>query len=144
VDVGNKVTLDRLRGSSAIGQLARVIWAIDVPDPKDEETKRLSVIKNNLAPFPEPVGLSIDHEGLNFGDAPQEPHTETLQERAADLLLMLLASGPMPSADIQKEVEEAGLSWHAAKRAKKELGIIAIKPDGVWHWSLPAKDTIPM
>jgi putative DNA primase/helicase len=143
-DVGNKVTLDRLRGSSAIGQPARVILAIDVPDPKDKEAKRLSVIKNNLARFAEPVGLSIDGEGVAFGDAPQEPYTETLQERAADLLLMLLASGPMPSADIRKEVEEAGLSWHAAKRAKEKLGIAVIKPDGVWHWSLPAKDTIPM
>jgi putative DNA primase/helicase len=143
-DVGDKVTLDRLRGSSAIGQTARVIWAIDVPDPKDKETKRLSVIKNNLARFPEPVGLSIDGEGVTFCDAPQEPHTETLQERAADLLLMLLASGPMPSTDIRNEVEEAGLSWHAAKRAKKQLGIIASKPDGVWHWSLPAKDTVPI
>jgi len=144
VDVGNKVTLDRLRGSSAIGEVARVIWAIDVPDPKDKETKRLSVIKNNLAPFPESVGLSIDGEGVNFCDVPQEPHTETLQERAADLLLMLLASGPMPSADIRKEGEEAGLSWPALKRAKKKLGIISVKPNGVWHWSLPAEDTIPI
>jgi hypothetical protein len=143
-DVGNKVTLDRLRGSSAIGQVARVIWAIDIPDPKDKETKRLSVIKNNLARYPEPVGLSIDGEGVTFCDAPHEPHTETLEERAADLLLMLLASGPMPSADIRKEGEEAGLSWPALKRAKKKLGIISVKPNGVWHWSLPAEDTIPI
>ena len=143
-DVGNKVTLDRLRGSSAIGQLARVIWAIDVPDPKDEETKRLSVIKNNLAPFPEPVGLSIDHEGLTFGHAPHEPHTETLQERAVRFLKMLLASGPVPSAKVEEEVEKAGLSPYAANRAKKKLGIVSIKPDGVWHWSFPEEDTTPL
>ena len=143
VDVGNKVTLDRLRGSSAIGQVARVIWAIDVPDPKDKEMKRLSVIKNNLAPFPEPVGLSIDGGGVNFCDVPQEPHRETLQEQAADFLLTLLASGPMPSAKVEEEVEKAGLSLSAANRAKKQLGIISIRPKGVWHWSFPEEDTIP-
>ena len=143
VDVGNKVTLDRLRGSSAIGQVARVIWAIDIPDPKDKETKRLSVIKNNLAPFPEPVGLSIDDEGVTFCDVPQEPHRETLEERAADFLKMLLANGPVPSTKVEEEVEKAGLSPYAANRAKKKLGIISIKPKGVWHWSFPEEDTIP-
>jgi hypothetical protein len=143
VDVGNKVTLDRLRGSSAIGQVARVIWAIDIPDLKDKETKRLSVIKNNLARFPESVGLSIDDEGVTFCNAPQEPHTETLEERAADFLLKLLASGPVPSTKVEEEANKAGLSLHAVNRAKKKLGIISIKPKGVWHWSFPEEDPIP-
>jgi RecA-family ATPase len=142
-DVGNKVTLDRLRGSSAIGQVARVIWAIDIPDPKDKETKRLSVIKNNLARYPEPVGLSIDDEGVTFRDAPEEPHTETLVERAVRFLKMLLASGPVPSTKVEEEANKAGLSLSAANRAKQQLGIISIKPKGVWHWSFPEEDPIP-
>jgi hypothetical protein len=144
VDVGNKVTLDRLRGSSAIGQVARVIWAIDVPDPKDKETKRLSVIKNNLARFPEPVGLSIDGGGVNFCDVPQEPHTEKLVERAVRFLKMLLASGPVPSTEVEEEVEKAGLSLHAANRAKKKLGIISIRLKNRWFWCFPEEDTIPL
>jgi hypothetical protein len=142
-DVGNKVTLDRLRGSSAIGQPARVIWAIDVPDPKDKETKRLSVIKNNLARFPEPVGLSIDEKGVTFGDAPQEPHRETKVKRAARFLKMLLANGPVPSTKVEEEVKKADLSPYAANRAKKKLGIILIRLKNKWVWSFPEEDTIP-
>ena len=46
------ITLDRLRGSSAIVQPARMVWAVDWPDPALKENLRLSVIKSNLGRIP--------------------------------------------------------------------------------------------
>jgi hypothetical protein len=40
---------------------------MDLPDPADPQTRRLSVVKNNLAPFPDPLGFRIDDHGLHFG-----------------------------------------------------------------------------
>jgi predicted ATP-dependent serine protease len=55
---------DRLRGSSIIAQTARMVWAVDAPDPLHPAVKRLQVIKSNLAAFPSPLGLTIDSTGL--------------------------------------------------------------------------------
>lgn len=136
-DGGEAITLDRLRGSSAIVQTARVVWALDLPDPGLPDTRRLSVIKNSLARFPEPVGLNITDGGLNFTNAPEPPKRETLQDKAGDLLLALLNDGPVPSVDLKEEVEGAGVSWFAAQRAKDKLGIVAVREGGRWLWSLP-------
>ena len=141
LDVGDGVTLERVRGSSAIVQHARVVWAVDVPDPLTTDRKRLSCIKNNLARFPEPVGFEIHGIGLDFVDAPEAPRVETAQGRAADLLVSLLAGGPMRSIEIKEHVDGAGLSWDAAKRAKLRMGIVGDKKGDGWYWALPAHQT---
>lgn len=64
---GTEVTLDRIRGSSAITQMCRLAWAIDAPDKREPDKLRLSVIKSNLAKFPTPLGLVIDEGGIVFG-----------------------------------------------------------------------------
>jgi replicative DNA helicase len=139
---GDEVTLERLRGSSAIVQPARVVWALDAPDATQEHRRRLSVIKSNLAAFPEPLGVEVDESGVSFGKAPHRPHTESQVEKAADLLLALLHKKPMPSVDLQKEADQAGISWDTFKRAKRKLELNAVKKDGHWIWSLPAEEKI--
>jgi len=136
------VTLDRLRGSSAIVQPARVVWAIDAPDPTRPEMRRLSVIKSNLACFPEPLGFQVTNNSLLFGPAPEAPRQETRVDRACDLLLSLLRQGPREVTELQTEAEGAGLSWDTMKRAKGKLGVVAIR-DGkrrLWLWALPARE----
>jgi hypothetical protein len=140
LDRGDGVELERLRGSSAIAQTARLVWALDTPNQLEPNCRRLSVVKSNLACFPNPLGLIVDESGVHFGPAPELPRQATVLDRAVDLLLALLSDGPKPAEEIQREVEEAGLSWVSAKRAKSKLGIVSVKPAGVWHWSLPAKD----
>lgn len=141
-DLGDdKVSLDRIRGSSAIIQMARLVWAIDCPNMSNEKYKRLSVIKSNLARFPESIGFSIgDEMELTFGVAPEAPRQETQLDKAIDLLKALLDGEPMWSADLREEAEGAGLSWDTMKRAKEKLGIVS-KRDGKlkkWSWALPA------
>jgi putative DNA primase/helicase len=136
-----EITLDRVRGSSAIVQTARMVWALDTPDQTQKFNRRLSVIKSNLARFPEEIGMIIDENGVNFGAAPEKPHEETVTGRAADLLLALLQKGPMSSIDLQAEFNAAGISKTTLDRAKARLGVVSIKNrgDGRWFWSLPYK-----
>jgi len=139
-DGDEKPNLDRLRGSTAIVQGARVVWALDTPDPYNEAMRRVSVIKNNLAAFAEPLGMYINDTGVHFGDAPEKPRTETQSDKAADIIMALLQKEPMLSVDILEELRQAGISEATAKRAKQKLGINAIrKEDGRWYWSLPER-----
>ncbi len=132
--------LDRVRGHGILTQLARVVMALDRPD-RDSETKRLSLLKCNLGRKPEPLGMTIGDAGVSFdADAPEEPHEETQADRARDLLLSILDSGPVPQSDVEQEFKGAGISEATMNRAKKSLGAVAKKNGRVWYWGLPAKE----
>jgi len=131
------VDLDRLRGASAIAQPARLVWAMDTPDPQAKDNKRLSVIKSNLAKYPLPVGMVITDNGVNFGAAPEKPKIETIAEKAMDLLRSLLESEPQPADLIEHEFDQAGISKATMKRAKAKLGVISTKIGREWMWGLP-------
>ncbi len=133
------ITLDRVRGSSAIVQFARVVWSLSCPDATNRETKRLEQIKNNLGRFPEAIGMTATEKGIDFGKAPTAPHVETVGERCGDLLLELLEAGPMKQKDIQAELDGAGISLRTADRAKDRLGIVSVKKGNTWYWSLAAR-----
>jgi hypothetical protein len=90
---GDGVSLDRVRGSSAIVQTPRMVWALDAPDANQPQRKRLSVIKSNVSVPGEPVGLWMSDGGVQFGDAPVKPEAETQMGRAKALVKELLANG---------------------------------------------------
>jgi len=136
MDGNEGITLERLRGSSAIVQAARVVWALDTPDPRLPDRRRLANIKNNLARFPTPIGFEFDEEGLHFGDAPEPPRQETQVDKACDLLQALLAKGPIYSTEIEEEARGAGISQKTMKRAKDRLGIVAVRRENRWLWGL--------
>ena len=139
-DPRREVTLEMIRGSTAVLQATRTVWALDQPDPTSQ-WRRLHVIKNNLAKLSEPVGLAITDKGeVVFGPAPQSPHTDTAADRAADFLLALLAKGPVPTDTVFTKAEAAGIAKPTLNRAKSRLGIASVKPGGVWHWSLSAHE----
>lgn len=133
-------SLDRLRGSSAITQPARVVWVIDTPDPQDKETRRLAQAKNNLGRFPEALGMTISTAGVQFVDAPEAPHPVSQQDAAVNFLLALLKDEAMPSVDVLEHARLAGHSDRTVKRAKDKLGIVSLKRTTGWYWGLPAKD----
>jgi putative DNA primase/helicase len=55
---------------------------------------------------------------------------------AKQFLHNVLATGPTPVEDIQKEAKGAGLSWDTVKRAKARLGLKSAKEGmtGGWVW----------
>jgi hypothetical protein len=95
------------------------------------------VIKSNLSTFPDPIGLKVDQEGVHFGEVLQPPQVETARDQATDLLLSLLERCPMKSTQVREAFEQAGISWRTANKAKKQLGIVAVRQEDTWFWSLP-------
>jgi len=134
------VTLQQGRGSLAIFQPARAVWAIDKPDPNDQQTRRLSLIKNNLQGESAlaPLGFTFGQDGVpRFCTAPQSPRHETLQEHSADLLHSLLSLGPRRTTELREEFDSMGISWRTVVRAKQKQGIVATRKQDAWWWSLP-------
>lgn len=137
---GGKIDLDRVRGSSAIVQIPRCVWAIDKPDPLMPDHIRLQQLKNNLSRFPEPCGFEITEAGITFTDAPSEPVVETQRDKAADLIMSLLRDGPVLATEIYQEAEGAAIGKATVKRAKKALGVVARRKEGRWWWALPVRE----
>jgi hypothetical protein len=138
LDTSDVVELDRVRGSSAIVQPARVVWGIDVPNPR-EQTRRLAVIKNNLGGKPEPLGFTIGATGIESGQAPESQRRQSDQERAVALLPEILCEGPRLSDDVRDQLREVGISFDAAKRVKGKLGIVSFRRGVNWYWGSEAE-----
>ncbi|MCG6533422.1 MAG: AAA family ATPase [Syntrophales bacterium LBB04] len=134
---GDSVNLDRLRGSSAIIQPARMIWAMDTPDPELPDHKRLSVIKSNISKFPEPIGFIINGNGPEFGEAPDPPQKDNLLTQVKGRLIAMLNKQPLPATDVFEAIEADGISKITIKRAKQALKIVVFRKDEQWFWSLP-------
>lgn len=141
LDAHGRLTIDSLLGSAAIPQSARVIWALDTPDPADPQNRRLSVIKNNLALPPDPIGMRVGDQGVRFGPPPEPPSPNRELDRAIDFLQEQLAGGPMLSRLLKRKYRKAGLSERTINRAKKRLAIDSFRPSGqpYWFWALPDK-----
>ena len=135
LDSTDQVTLDRVRGSSGITQLARMVWAVDTPDLKNPDARRLSVIKSNLARKPEPLGFTVVEDArLVFCDAPEPPRNQSRLDEAIEFLQEALADGPVASNQLRELAEETGISEPTLKRAKNKLGVKAEKNEDGWYW----------
>jgi hypothetical protein len=133
------ITLDRVRGSTTIVQPARVIWGLDRPCGPTSEVRRLCQVKNNLAAFPEAIGMSIAtaDSSLTFGDAPEVPEMGSACSDACAWLRRLLNPEPLPAAEVLREAEKAKINTRTLYRAKAKLHIASPKVGTVWMWSLP-------
>ena len=138
------VDINRVRGSSAIAAYCRMIWGLDRPDPKDK-TVCLKVVKSNLSPFPDYLGLKITDEGIEWVAAPlgfagfdQESPKKTRVDQAAEWLAGYLKDGPRPAEEVKEKAKEAGHSYATLRRAPKGL-INKLPPDNnyhYWRWEL--------
>jgi len=131
------ITLDRLRGSSVISQMARVIWTLESPDPIQPQVLRLRALKSNLALLPEPIGLQIAGDGLSFGLAPEDAKQQGPVEHAIHFLLAELETGPRPAHKIYQNAEGQGISKYALRQGKDRLKVVAIRKPDAWVWALP-------
>ena len=117
--------LEDLRGHSGIVQPARIVLALDAPDPTRPQLKRLSVVKSDLAALPPPLGCyvavsdgaansgtdaddaaasagrALSGPRLCFCDPPQSPQGATLLACAVERLRDFLAQGPLPVVLVQ-------------------------------------------
>lgn len=73
-------------------------------------------------------------ELLNQIESKRQPKDE-----AAEWLMAMLHSGPMPSKELQDRADADGIAWRTVERAKQALGIAAFRTGkgGPWSWRLP-------
>jgi putative DNA primase/helicase len=164
LDVTN--ALLRISDSMAFGAAARHVYCV-VNDPENQR-KLLVRAKNNLATYAADT-LAFTFNVREVGTDPNNnktimaPYvvwapqyvdvtaTEAMQaatnslkspstrDEAKKFLLAMLASGPVPRADIEDAAEGNGIAERTLFRAKAELGVVATKDgaDGKWRWRLP-------
>lgn len=148
----------RAMGSLAFAAAARAAWAVS-KDKDDPRRRLLLPIKNNIAPDTgglayriEPLGVdgcpavAWEHEPieLNADDALAGERDScggrTERDDAADWLRDLLAHGPRPAREVEREARDAGYSIATVRRAKAAIGVVSRKPafGDPWEWTLPA------
>lgn len=137
-----EISLERLRGSSAIAASFRLIWALWQPD-KETDVIRLEAIKSNLAALPEAIGVMVGSSGVTFSEAPEVYREPTLVDGACDLLLAHLHNHPQPVDATLQLGREKGFSDTTMWRAVRKLKLVTVKNKGtsgkLTCWSLPAR-----
>lgn len=158
---------DRVIGSQAFGALARAVLV--AAKQEESETRVLARAKSNIsddqggvAYVVEPcsIGNGIETTRVLWGERIEGSardilasveHTRDDDHRsehgeACDFLRDILERGPVPNQQIKSEASGAGLSWATIRRAKKAIGVEAIKEGGrlgdkkqQWVWQLPAQ-----
>lgn len=160
---GGGPAIYRAMGSLAFAAAARAAWAVS-KDKDDPRRRLLLPIKNNIAPDtgglayrieplgvdgcpalawePDPVSISADDALAGDRD---DGGGRTERDDAADWLRDLLAHGPRPARDLERDARDAGYSIATVRRAKAASGVVSRKPafGGPWEWVLPAQDAQP-
>lgn len=124
------LTLNRIRGASAITQFCRSVLALTAPDKNQPDLRRLDVIKLNLAKKPPAVGYTLTDTGPAWGDAPQPAQPRRAADDAEDWLNEAMSSGVRPSDEVWNEARAAGIGEKALKKAKARLGVISKREGG--------------
>lgn len=148
----------RSMGSIAFAAAARAAYIV-TKDQNNPERRLVVPVKNNLAK--DNTGLAYSVVEAENG-APMivwetEPVTMTADEAlvpsesdkaktgtdwAEDVLLVILANGPVSAAKVRKEAAAAGVSVKEQRMAQQRLGIKPKKTgfNGCWVWSLPGHE----
>ena len=121
--------------------------------PNDDDVSVIHHVKSSLAPKGRELFFTIDSNrklewlenysvDMAYGSISQvEQEKITKQARAADILRVMLADGPVKVSEIHTIFDKEGISERTILNTKKVLGIKSIKKDGVWLWQLPTDNT---
>lgn len=135
-----EVTIEDFRGHGGVMQTVRIAAAVDIPDSRDPDHRRLRVIVNNLASPPPPIGFRWVNGVVRFDMTPSEPpQREGELARAMRLLRHFLggAGKTVPGSEVKIYLYELGISPRTLDRAKSELQVLSQKVGIEWLWSLP-------
>ncbi len=160
--------LSRIAGSGGFGQLARSILLV-AADPDDPDCRVEIVAKSNLAAKPSPIRLKVESASVRNEVTDEAIATSRMVEvgpskvtaeqilastrvhddgalaDAKEVLLQILADGPIPADLALSEAAKAGVSEATIRRARRSLGVETRKGsfDGGWMWFPPQRDGAP-
>jgi putative DNA primase/helicase len=163
----NKATagsgLDRLSGSSAFGEAARsvIVFGVDPSAEDGTEDRVIAHLKSNKGPKGRSIAGRIEtvkietkdglaeHTRLTVTGLSEVPAEDLLRGRQPEaengsdpraFLDEALANGPVPTLELQTEAKDAGVSWRALERVKKQAGVRSVKQGGSWYWARPERE----
>jgi hypothetical protein len=141
----------RLLGSSAFGNVARVVWlAGESPDTATNGQKLLGVAKSNLATKPPVLAWSRDEDQPitwhgasehSIDDVFNTAAVATPRDNAEGWLRERLKDGSVAAKQIEAEADAIGFSRATLRRAREDIGIVSYRLSGVksspYYWRLP-------
>lgn len=135
------LTLDMVRGASAITQFSRSIIGLGAPDVNDPHLLRMEIIKSSFGMKPPALGYQITGEGVAWGAAPEKPRASSPLEAARHWLMNTLHGGPQAADEMERDFEAGShaFSWRTVQTARRDVGVIATKSLNRWFWSLPGE-----
>jgi hypothetical protein len=126
----------RIRGQ------CRVVWHLSMPDPAQEDRRKLWVEKS-LAKYPPPLGVTMKDAGNDYDhDPPAEPGQEPGERKATrygELVAWLreaLAEGPRRISELRDEAEDKKFSSATLYKARKEGVVEEYEESGRTFWRL--------
>jgi RecA-family ATPase len=160
------------RGGGSIGIIGAARSGLLVAaDPEDETGERRVLVptKSNLARAAVALAYHVSvtrenvayvtwegqskHTAASLLAQPEVEEDRPALEEAKSFLCEVLANGAVPAKDVQKQADQAGISYATLRRAKTALKILALKKEGFfskkeksqqWCWCLPsAEDAQP-
>ena len=154
--------VERITGSVAFAAVARLVMVTAKREATGEQEGQRIILRAKSNIGPDGGGFLYDLQEDELLDYPgvkasrvrwSEPVEGAASELLADaergdegvgsdastFLRELLAGGPVASNDIFQHASAAGYSGGAIKRAKKRIGVLAVKQGmgGGWIWKLP-------
>lgn len=154
--------VERITGSVAFAAVSRLVMVTAKRETTGEQLGQRIILraKSNIGPdgggflYELQEGDLADYPGVKassvrWGELVHGTASELLAEAeqsddgngsdAASFLRDLLAHGDMASNDIYQEAERAGYSLDSMKRAKRRIGVLAVKKgmEGGWVWRMP-------
>lgn len=163
---GEGLAPQRGLGVHAFTDLARSVLVIaDQPDDcqpeksaADGRLKVMQVVRSNHSIPPPPLAFRrpldapitwLGETDVTIADCLAAPSARQRRRvamehgDAVDFLGEVLANGPVPSVEILPQARAQGFSERTLRRAKKHLGVLALRDGtlGLWKWELPVEAT---
>ena len=132
-------------GSIDIAAIARSVLMIS-RDKEKPEIRYMFPVKSSLAPEGSVIAFSINREnGINWlGQRELDKNivescnlADSKKSLAVRIIQDILYDHDVLSADIIRKLKIMDISERTINTAKKSLGIVSYRKDGVWYWRLP-------